>query len=397
MTVMTTRAFRVSLLAAAGLSAGLIGAAHAQETDVDFDAEGVKIESGDLELTLGGRLHLDTVSIESDAISFVDDTDVRRFRLDATLDIGKDWRIKVDGDVGGISPGLYNAWVEYRGFNDVKLRVGNFIAPFNGENMMSSNNMKFIERALPSELAPSFLLGASVAYEGDNWSITGGYFTNPIEDEELTNRDDGKSLIVRGVFAPIEKRREVLHLAAAVERRELDSGATSRVRGGPEFALTSGALVDTGALVGVQSYTNINLEVAYMNGPVVLKAQRISRMNDAPGLLDPEFSGVSIEGAWVVTGERQRYSVGGGTFGEVRLDKDNMLGAWEVVARYSTLDLADGGIAGGEQNNFTVGVNWYATRNIRVSANYVDAKAEPNRLGAADNPTAVMGRLQIAF
>jgi phosphate-selective porin len=87
--------------------------------------------------------------------------------------------------------------------------------------------MKFIERGLPSELSPNFLLGATAAYEGKNWSVTGGYFTNPIEDEQLTNRDDGNSVVARGVFAPIEKRREVLHFAVAVERRELDTGATS--------------------------------------------------------------------------------------------------------------------------------------------------------------------------
>ena len=54
-------------------------------------------------------------------------------------------------------------------------------------------------------------------------------------------------------------------------------------------------------------------------------------------------------------------------------------------------------MAGGEEKNMTIGVNWYVNRNVRVSANYVDAKAEPSRLGVTDNPSAVMGRLQIAF
>ena len=390
------RTFAFTTLAV-GLAIGAANPAQAQETDIDVDSDGFTIESGDVEFTLGGRIHLDTVSIESDNITFTDETDIRRLRIDGTLDLGKDWRIKLDADVGGLSPGIYNAWIAYRGIKDVELRFGNFIAPFNGENMMSSNNMKFIERSLPSELAPNFLLGASASYEGDNWSITGGYFTDPIEDEELTNRDDGKSFVARGVFAPIKERREVLHFAAAVERRELDTGATSRVRAGPEFALTRGSLTDTGALAGVEAYTNLNLEVAYMNGPVLLRAQQVTRSNDAPTLLDPEFKGVAVEGAWVLTGERQRYSVGGGTFGEIRPDRDNAFGAWEIAARYSTLDLLDGAVLGGEQSNMTVGVNWYATRNVRVSVNYVDAKAEPNRLGFADNPSSVMGRLQIAF
>ena len=388
-----------ALVASVGFAIGAAGMAHAQdnEVDTDFDSDGFSLESGDLELNLGGRLHVDTVSIESDLIQFQDDTDIRRLRLDATLDLGKDWRIKLDGDVGGLSPGIYNAWIAYDGIKDWEFKFGNFIAPFNGENMMSSNNMKFIERGLPSELSPNFLLGATAAYEGKNWSVTGGYFTNPIEDEQLTNRDDGNSVVVRGVFAPIEKRREVLHFAVAVERRELDAGAASRVRAVPEFALTRQALLDTATLAGVDAYTNLNFEAAYMNGPFLVQAQQVMRSNDAPLLGDPEFKGMSVQAAWVLTGERQRYSVGGGTFGEIRPDRDNAFGAWEIAARYSTLDLEDGGVLGGEQKNWTVGVNWYVNRNVRLSANYVDAKAEPNRLGFADNPSAVMGRLQVAF
>ena len=59
-------------------------------------------------------LDLDTVAIESDGITFEDSTDVRRLRVDATLDVGDDWRFKIDGDIGGISPGIYNAWVVNR-------------------------------------------------------------------------------------------------------------------------------------------------------------------------------------------------------------------------------------------------------------------------------------------
>ena len=161
--------------------------------------------------------------------------------------------------------------------------------------------------------------------------------------------------------------------------------------------MTRQAILDTGTLAGVASYTNINVEAGYMNGPFMVKAQQVTRDNDAPGLLDPKFTARAVEAAWVITGERQRYSVGAGTFGEVVPDKDNWFGAWEIAARYSTLDLTDGAVAGGEEKNLTVGVNWYVNRNVRVSANYVDAKAEPSRLGVTDNPSAVMGRLQIAF
>ena len=46
-------------------------------------------------------------------------------------------------------------------------------------------------------------------------------------------------------------------------------------------------------------------------------------------------------------------------------------GAWEVVARYSYVDLTDGNIRGGEEENVTYGFNWHWNSHSRLQFNAV--------------------------
>ncbi len=380
---------------AMGVIGGAFGVGASAQT---FDEKGLTFSGDGYEVVVGGRLHLDSVNVSDDVTIFGDESDIRRFRLNATLSMGKNWKAKIDGDVGGVSTGWKNVWISYKGFKNTTIKVGNFIAPLNNENMMSSNNIKLMERSLPATLSPNFLVGAAATYKGENWSLTGGYFENPIENDPLAIQDDGKSVVGRLVFSPIKEKRQALHFAVAAERRDLDNNATSRIRANPEFGGLSGiVLLDTTSLANVDSYSNFNVEAGYMSGPFLFKAQRISRNNDAPTLGDPTYSGSNIEAAWVVTGERQRYSSTSGTFGGIKPRRSSRFGAFEVAARYSTLNLNDASVAGGEQNNWTVGANWYVNRNARLMLNYVKAETKPGANTLNENVDAVMGRLQINY
>jgi len=46
-------------------------------------------------------------------------------------------------------------------------------------------------------------------------------------------------------------------------------------------------------------------------------------------------------------------------------------GAFQVAARVSTLDLNHSDVRGGQQLDFTLGLNWYLLANLRFAANYV--------------------------
>jgi phosphate-selective porin OprO and OprP len=101
---------------------------------------------------------------------------------------------------------------------------------------------------------------------------------------------------------------------------------------------------------------------------------------------NPKFGGYYIQGSWVVTGESRRYNLYNGAFQAPRpfspLAWPFGIGAWELAVRYSHTDLnykqGDDGtpgslfaVRGGEQDIWTLGVNWYLNANVRLSFNWL--------------------------
>ncbi|MCG6895470.1 MAG: OprO/OprP family phosphate-selective porin [Desulfobacteraceae bacterium] len=74
-------------------------------------------------------------------------------------------------------------------------------------------------------------------------------------------------------------------------------------------------------------------------------------------------------------------------------------GAWELAARVSYLDLNDGPIGGGEEQNVTVALNGCLRTNVRVMLNYIHARIKNRHDPIIDEGTAniLQARFQIQF
>ncbi len=93
------------------------------------------------------------------------------------------------------------------------------------------------------------------------------------------------------------------------------------------------------------------------------------------------FSGYYVYGTWYLTGESraEAYKVDDynqpATFGQIKiLDPVSAcgIGAWELAARFSELNLNSGGIQGGSEQDVTIGLNWYPEKGFRLMANYIN-------------------------
>ena len=94
------------------------------------------------------------------------------------------------------------------------------------------------------------------------------------------------------------------------------------------------------------------------------------------GGAEPSFTGWYVEVGYFLVGGKRTYSTDKKGVDRPKIDQNFHAGgggpgAWQVAFRYDTIDLTDGGIAGGVQDTITFGVNWYWNPHMRVMFNYI--------------------------
>jgi phosphate-selective porin OprO/OprP len=172
---------------------------------------------------------------------------------------------------------------------------------------------------------------------------------------------------------------------------KFDNDEDAQLRTRPESHLTNTRLVNTGVVKDVDTSTAFGLELAGSAGPVTLRSEFYRanwQRSDGP---DPSFHGWYLEASWFLTGERSNYRQG--KF--IRPDVRKSSGAWEIAARFSTVDLNDEDIEGGTEDNFSFGVNWYSQYHWRFMGNVIKVDADGPE--GEEDPWIVQFRAQYFF
>jgi phosphate-selective porin OprO/OprP len=372
--------------------------------DITINTKGkfeVASNDGDFKFRVGGRIQMDAATYAEDKLRHNDGTELRRVRLFAEGTLWENWNYKLQYDFTGSGiNGLQDAYIDYKGLKSTSVRVGHFKEPFGLQNMTSSKYVAFTERASISAFSPGRNIGVQLGHHGDNWSLNTGLFGQG-RDGALADNDEGFAVSTRGTFSPEIGNATRLHLGAAVSYRTTGSIDTVRFRERPESHLTDTLLVDTGS-IDADDFIRVGLEAALISGPFSLEGEYnyidLNRVNAVSP--DLNFSGYYVQGSWFITGESSPYNAKTGTFGKPAVKsivgKDGP-GAWQLALRFSSLDLNDADINGGEEQNLSIGLNWYTTPNIRLSANYVNVLDVNGGPGNGDEPDAFQFRAQVEF
>jgi phosphate-selective porin OprO/OprP len=366
----------------------------------------LRVKDPEIELRVGGRLHGDLNFIEDDRTSYQSfDSEVRRGRIYLRGRFFEDFGFKIEREFANHREGWRNLWLRYKPTRSFSLKVGNFVAPFGLDDVNSSNYSTLMERSTSSSLAASYQTGIRLDLNGKigkrrsrnrwTWSLAG--LTSPLgQSSDDNHRSEHVGFATRATFAPIARNRRVLHFGIATEYRKLVNGSGYRIRARPESGMDP-ALFSTGTLRDVNSVVCLGIEAAGIIGSFTVQGEYMrSFLQRDNGRSDLSFDGGYVQVSYVLTGERRRYSR---TLGVIRgLKPSHKWGAFEVAARFSSLDLDDKGVSGGRARDLTLGLNWYLRENARVMFNYV--RVDGKRRGASprsDDPQVYQIRFQLFF
>lgn len=318
----------------------------------------------EMSVTFGGRIQVDAALYDEDNAELGSGTEFRRVRLFAEGAIDEDWEYKLQFDFADGDVNLNDAYIEYGGFDFGSVKIGHFKQPFSLEEMTSSKYITFMERGLPNVLATSRRVGIGLTRDTGLQHFAASVYGDEAGD---TAEDEGIGAGLRYVqgFKGEEDSLFLIGGALAYEEpRTTDAGSdTIRIRQRPESHVTSTRLVDTGDIPDVDSVLKFNIEAAAVLGSVSFQGEYLlNQVDTVQGSFD--FDGYYVYGSWFPGGQSRPYK--SGAFQRLKADH-----AWELGIRFSSLNLNDGAINGGEEDNITLGVNYYVNPYLRFMANYV--------------------------
>lgn len=353
---------------------------EAQEDSGDvrvFWRDGLRMETDDgrFQLRFGGRVQYDWVFWGDDAevadavaLPITDGTEFRRIRFFVQGVVDERFEYKAQLDFAGGEVAVKDLYFGIR-HPTYGFRMGHMKEPFGLEEMTSSKYLTFIERGLPvvfgSQRNSGFLLHGNVLGGDFNYGV--GVFRDTGDDGIGIGRD-AYNVTGRFAGAVIDNAAaggDIVHLGASGLLQNGD-GSLRLFTQRPEVHL-SPPFISTGA-IPVEHASVLALEGAWLRGPWSAQAEYKLAAVRSEETGDPTFAGWYLYGSYFITGESRAYR--NAVFHRVRPQRnfleDGGLGAFEVAARYSGLDLGADGIdktddpiQGTRLDDVTLALNWY--------------------------------------
>ena len=355
--------------------------------------------------------------------------------IDATL--WHDWGAKFNGDFATDQVArLEEGYFFWQHFKELRIQFGQYKVPQSYEYMGSPRFLEEIQRTAMSRLNPGIELG--IMAMGDVWDNRFHYWVGLSNGRGHLNNNG------RSVFDDNDNKEFQAKLAITPWAPDKDSPLRKFRIGGyynkgiegmgqPGSAAPAGGInlgnVNTnefnetwvtmpGGNITIGEQTRYGAELMYAIGPFGLRAEyqgRSDRFQNAAGTIDEKLPWKAYYASvyWFVTGEEKVISARPNVLHN--FDFEGGWGALELFVRWSVTSYdwdkfktIGGSAAAGANTNrlsaLTAGVNWWTTKNTRISVDYVaelfnDPLQFENTGGGKDRMSmaGILARFQIDF
>jgi len=283
---------------------------------------------------------------------------------------------------------LARVHVSYMGFPGIKLRLGKMKEPYSLEYQTSSKKLATIERSLiTTAFAPGSNFGVQLYETKKDYTWALGGFQE--EKEEGSASKYTEAISSRVTYALINEEYRVFHVGASLSLRDIKGqNLTFKERG----EVNSAQKVIRSASFDADSLNILQLEAAWASRQWRLQGEvAVASIKQVDGN-QWQYSGFYLQGSALLSGEHYRYKQG--KFKGVK--PNSSLGSWELVARFSGLDLRDQAV-GSESSILLLGVNYYAFKRFRLMANLLMPSISGNVVNTNQSGNGISIRGQYHF
>jgi phosphate-selective porin OprO and OprP len=343
------------------------------------------------------------------ARDFSDGFYFRRARFGVEGSFARDFNYRLLLELGGTGTEgptrINDAWIQYTGFGPLTLQLGAFSPPANMDDGTSPEDLPFLERSSAGELSRALggadgRIGLGMKFNKPRFMSALTFTTRTVNDAEVFDTQlsavaRAGGLVATGTDYNVHVGGSGTYVITPADQGSSAAGPRHaiRLRDRPEIRVDSTRLIDTGAMEADHVFAYAAEAGANFRN-FYLQAEHFwfdIERNQPSTLEDPSFSGWYLQGSWVLTGEARRYNATTGSFQNPRprvpFSSGGGMGAWEIAARFSRLNLnyepgipgtaaSPGSVRGGDQSVLTLGLNWYVNPNFKLMLNYLNISVD---------------------
>lgn len=368
---------------------------------------------------LGGMIQYDAAIYGSDtrlekskrSLNLENGSTFRRVRLSARGRLSDQFKYRTQWQTDGTEFSILSTYIQVEtGLG--RFRIGNEKVPQSQDQMRSSRDLSFLERATISDVMD---FGRALGVTGfhkihPKLHLMTGVYSGTIDPRDA----DVKSVTVAGARAVLEVLKGDDHgLYFSTYYTRVSNADRPRFRTDLQSRLSRERILDTNRITDVSKFYHTGIELSGMLNRARFVGQLSTLgLKDRQSFLVPNntaaksFDGYSLELGFMLTEDRRDFDQSIGHFDGIKPNlslSESGIGALELASRLSSIDLNDGEgsgkINGGSGQVISLALNWVPVKGILFISEVAQAniKILKNNLEGRERLRYLQMRFQADF